>query len=202
MAITKAQILTEIDDNLQTALSQAQADIFIQKTLDDLSEEDLLVGVDDSQTLSNGDTTLDEPDGYRARIAITLTVTSGSSEQFPLIPLKGGHEAYRMLRHNDDSVGIPRRFSRFNAKFYLWRPPNQDFSVKIEHYKDHPALSGDSGSILFGDNFKNVLFAGSTFWAAMKHSRIKALTIWKPMYDDAKQKRILSMPRNPRVVKG
>lgn len=198
MAILKADILTEVNDNLQTALTDI--DKFIQKTLDDLSEEDLLVGTDSTQTLTSTSTTLNEPTGFRALINIVLTITSSGSEQFPLIALKGGHQQYRALRHNDDSTGIPRWFSNFNGKFYLWRPPNQAFTSLIEYYKDHPALSGDN--IEFSDNFRNAIYAGATFYTALKYSRTKAITIWGPAYQDAKQKRINATAHQPRIVRG
>lgn len=200
MAILKADILTEVNDNLQTSLTDI--DKYIQKVLDDLSEEDLLVGTDSDQTLVSGDLTLNEPTGFRALINIVLTITSSGSEQFPLIALKQGHQQYRALRHNDDSVGIPRWFSNFNGKFFLWRPPNQAFSSLIEYYKEHPALSGATGTILFADNFRNAIYAGATFYTALKYSRIKAITIWGPAYADAKKKRIDSTPHQPRFVRG
>jgi len=198
MSILKADILTEVNDNLQTSLTDI--DKFIQKALDDLSEEDLLVGTDDDQTLVSDDTTLDEPTGFRALIAITLTITSSGSEQYPLIALPQGHQQYRALRHNDDTIGIPRWFSNFNGKFYLWRPANQAFSSLIEYYKDHPALSGDN--IEFGDIFRNAIYAGATFYTALKYSRTKALSIWSPMYESAKKKRIDSTVHQPRFVRG
>lgn len=198
MSIAKADILTEVNDNLQTSLTDI--DKYIQKALDDLSEEDLLVDTDATQTLSNGDTVLVEPTGFRALVNIVLTITSSGSEQYPLIALKGGHKEYRELRHNDDSVGIPRWFSNFNGEFFLWRPPNQDFTSLIEYYKDHPTLSGDN--IEFGDNFRNAIYAGATFYTGLKYSRTKALEIWGPMYQDAKQKRIDSIVHQPRFVRG
>ena len=93
MAILKADILAEVNDNLQTSLTDI--DKFIQKALDDLSEEDLLVGTDATQTLADGDTVLAEPTGFRALIDITLTITSSGSNQHPLIKLKRGHKQYR-----------------------------------------------------------------------------------------------------------
>ena len=197
MSIVKADILTEVNDNLQTNLTDI--DKFIQKTLDDLSEEDLLVGTDSTQTLTSGDTTLNEPTGYRAVIAITLTVTSSGSEQFPLVKLKRGHKQYRELRHNDNSTGIPRWFSNFNSLFFLWRPPNQAFTSLIEFYKNH---AQNVGSIEFDDNFKNVIYAGATFKAALEFGRIKAISIWGPIYEDAKRKRIDAKPQQPRFVNG
>lgn len=279
MSIDKSDILIEVNDNLQ--LNETDIDRFIQKALDDLSEEDLLVDTDATQSLVAGDLTLNEPAGHRALIAITLTLpiatatrttysfadsdpdtildssnsfltdgflagqkitVSGSTsnnknleidtitagvitlitgntltvesagetitimangkEQFPLIGLKRGHSQYRGLRHNDDSTGIPRWFSNFDGKFFLWRPPNQAFTSLIEYYKNHPALSGSEGSIEFDDNFRNAIYAGATFYTALKFGRTKALLIWGPMYESAKKKRIDSVVQQPRFVNG
>jgi len=197
MAITKANILTRVNERLQTSFTDI--DTQIQEVLDDLSEEDLLIGTDADQTLESGDTTLDEPDGYRAMIAITLTITSSTSEQFPLIKLPRGHKHYRELRHNDDSTGIPRWFSHFNGKFYLWRPANQDFTALIEYYKNHPQ---DVDNIEFDDNYKNVIYAGATFKCALEKGRTRMIQLWGPVYQNAKQKRIDSMVHQPRIVRG
>ncbi|KKN74429.1 hypothetical protein LCGC14_0390490 [marine sediment metagenome] len=197
MTIAKADILTEVNDNLQTALTDI--DKFIQKTLDDLSEEDLLVDTDATQTLTSGDTTLNEPTGFRALVNIVLTITSSGSEQFPLMGLKGGHQEYRKLRHNDSSTGIPRWFSNFDEQFFLWRPANQAYTTLIEYYKDHPQ---DVSDIEFGDNFRNAIYAGATFYAAMKFNRASALGLWGPVYVNARQKRIDSVVHIPRFVRG
>lgn len=204
MAIVKADILTRVNNRLQTNFSGTQLDTMIQETLDDLSEEDLLIDTDTEQTLESGDTTLDEPTGFRALSpgGIILTITSSSSRQAPLIKLPRGHKQYNELKHNDNTTGIPRWFSNFNKLFFLWQPANQDFTSLIEYYKNHPALSGETGSIEFDDNFKNVIYAGVTFKVALEFGRIKAISIWGPVYADAKQKRIDSMPRQPRFVNG
>ena len=197
MSIAKADILTRVNERLQTA--ETDIDTKIQEVLDDLSEEDLLVGTDDTQTLVSDDTTLDEPAGFRALVAITLTITSSGSEQYPLIKLPRGHKQYRELRHNDDSVGIPRYFSNFNGLFYLWRPANQAFTSLIEYIKAHPQ---DVDNIEFGDNFKNVIYAGATFKVALEAGRTRMIQLWGTVYQDAKQKRIDSMVYQPRIVRG
>lgn len=276
MTIAKADILTRVNARLQVA--ETDIDTEIQETLDDLSEEDLLVGTDETQSLVAGNLTLNEPTGYRALIAITLTVpsitstrttysfadsdpdtildssnsfvtdgfvagqkitVSGSasnnknleidtvvagvitlitgntltveaagatvtimangSEQFPLIALPGGHAEYRMLRHNDNSTGIPRHRSNFNGKWFLWRPPNQAFTANIEFYKNH---AQDVSSIEFDDNFKNAIFAGSTYRVALEKGRTRMIRQWLPIYEDAKDKRRQAMPRNPHIVHG
>lgn len=197
MAITKAKILTRVNERLQTAFTDI--DTQIQEILDDLSEEDLLVGTDDDQELESGNTTLDEPTGFRALINIVLTIDSSSSEQFPLMALKGGHKQYRELRHNDDSIGIPRWFSNFNGKFYLWRPANQDFTSLIEYYKYHPA---DVANIEFDDTFTNVINAGVTYKVAAEKGRTRMIQQWFPIYEDAKLKRVNSTVHQPRFVYG
>lgn len=194
MTIANADILTEVNDNLEISLTDI--DKYIQKVLDDLSEEDLLVG-SETGTLESGATTLDEPDGYRAMVAITLTLNS--SEKWPLIKLPGGHRQYRQLRHNDDSTGIPEYYSRFNGKFYLWRPANQEFTTLIEYYKNHPQ---DVGNIEFDDINRNAIYAGATFYTALKYNRTSALSTWGPMYHAAKQKRIDSTVFQARICRG
>ena len=199
MTITKGKILTDVNENLQTNFSASEIATRIQAILNDLSEADLLVGTDDTQTLVNGDTTLAHPTGFRALVAITLTVTSSSSEQFPLIKLKQGHAEYRGLRHGDDTVGIPRWFSDFNDLFFLWRPPNQAFTSLIEFYKDHPQ---DVDNIEFGDMYQDAIFAGVTWKMAIKKGRARMITLWGAVYADAKQKRIDSFVHQPRFVRG
>jgi len=103
------------------------------------------------------------------------------------------------LRHNDNSTGIPRYYSNFNGKFYLWRPANQAFTSLIEYYKNHPQ---DVNNIEFDDNFKNVIYAGATFKVAVEKGRTRMIQIWGPVYQDAKQKRIDSMVHVPRIVRG
>jgi hypothetical protein len=199
MSITKADILTRVNRRLQLQLTAGEIDTEIQETLDDLSEHDLLLDEDSSQTLVSGGETLDHPTGFRAMVALTLTITASSSEQFTLQKLKGGHRAYRDLRHNDDSLGIPRWYSDYNGKFYLWRNPNQAFTSLIEYYKDHPQ---DVENIEFGDMFRNTIYAGVTYRVALEYGRQRMIDTWRPIYLNALQKRIGAREEQPRIVKG
>lgn len=197
MTIAKAAILTRVNERLQTAFTDI--DTQIQEILDDLSEEDLLVGTNTTQTLTSTSTTLNEPTGFRALVAITLTITSSGSEQHPLIKLKGGHREYRELRHNDDSTGIPRWFSNFNGKFYLWRPPSEAMTSLIEYYKDH---AQSVATIEFSDIYRNVINAGVTWKMAQEKGRTRMIQQWGAAYFDAKQKRINATAHQPRIVRG
>lgn len=197
MAIEKAVILTRVNTRLQ--LAETDIDEQIQEILDDLSEEDLLEDTDDTQTLVTDSTTLNEPTGFRALIDIVLTVTATGSEQFPLMPLKQGIVQYDQLRHNDNSVGIPRWFANSNGQFFLWRPANQAFSSLIRYYKEHPQ---DVNDIEFGDNFRNAIYAGVTMKVAMDKSNTRMINQWAAIYGDAKQKRINSTVHIARFVRG
>jgi hypothetical protein len=197
MTILKADILTRVNERLQTA--ETDIDVEIQETLDDLSEHDLLVASDSSQSLVSGGETLDHPTGYRSMIALTLTLTASGSEQFPLQKLKGGHREYRNHRHNDDSLGIPRWYSDFNGKFYLWRNANAAMTALIEYYKDHPQ---DVANIEFDDMYKNVIYAGATYRVALEKGRTRMIETWRPIYLNALQKRIAAMDYQPRIVRG
>ena len=154
---------------------------------------------DDSQTLTSGSLTLDEPTGFRALKDIVLTVTATGSEQFPLMSLKRGIVEYDQLRHNDNTVGIPRWYANDNGQFFLWRPANQAFSSLIRYYKDHPQ---DVSNIEFGDIFKNAINAGATMYVAMDKSNTRMINQWAAIYGDAKQKRINSIVHIPRFVQG
>ncbi len=199
MTIVKADILTEVNENLLGGFSAGDITTRIQAILDDLSEEDLLEDTDGTQTLVTDGTTLNEPTDFRALIDIVLTVTATGSEQFPLIALRGGIKEYDQLRHNDNSVGIPRWFANSNGKFFLWRPANQAFTSLIRYYKNHPQ---DVDNIEFGDNFKNAIYAGVTMKMAMKMSNTRMISQWAAIYVDAKQKRIDSIVHIPRFVRG
>ena len=87
-----------------------------------MSNVGLLVGVDTSQTLADGDLTLDYPTGFRSVISITL-IDGSSNEKRALIKLPGGIEEYRNLRHNDTATGLVEWFAEFSGCLSLLRIP-------------------------------------------------------------------------------
>lgn len=200
MAITKQNIITFVNDALQESFSGTDLDVAIQMCLDDMSKEDLLEASATPTALVSGGETIDHPTGYRSLISLTLTLTDSGSEQFPLIALKGGHQEYRQLRHNDDSTGIPRWFSSFNGKFYLWRPTNQAASVLVEYYKDHPQ---NVDSIEFDETIhKNTVYSGCTYYTALTKKKMSYIQLWRPIYEDAKNKDTMDVTLQPRFVRG
>lgn len=202
MATTVALILEEVNENLQTAFTVTQILKAVQWVLNDLSRKDMLVGTETTQTLAANDKTLDFPDGFRAMVAITLTNTASGAEQDPLRKLRGGHEEYRRLRYNDVSVGIPYYYSRFNKKFYLWRPSDTNYTTLIEYYKDHAVLADATGTIEFDDTFTDALNSGTTYRMAMQKGRTRMINTWGPDYFEERTKKDNEIYRNPRIVRG
>lgn len=196
--IVKADVITDVNANLRTALSGTDLDRAIIRTLNDMSNRALLVGTDTGQTLSSGGTTLDYPTGFRSVVSITLIDGSGT-EKTPLIKLPGGHKEYRELRHNDDTSGTTEWFSEFDKKFYLWRPANDSYTTLIEYIKNH---AKDAGNIEFETEFENLMFAGATFYHALTLSRSKSIALWWPIYQN--ELRVAALNRNvqPSILRG
>ena len=178
--IVKADIIADVNDNLQLALAGTDLDKAIIKTLHDMSKRGLLVGIDNTQLLVDGDTTLDYPTGFRKGGVINITLTDAAgAEKGPLLKLLRGHNEYRELRHNDSSTGTTIWFSEFNKQFYLWRPANQAYTTLIEYSKNH---AKDADNIEFETEFENLMFAGATYWYAAKLGRTTGIALWGPIY--------------------
>ena len=197
--IVKSDIIADVNDNLKLAFSGTELDRAIIKTLTDMSNRALLVGADSGQTLTSSSLTLDYPTGFRTGSAIITLTNSASQEQRPLIKLPGGHREYRELRRNDTATGNPESYSEFNKKFYLMRPPSEAFTVLIEYRKNH---AKDADNIEFTTEFENLMFAGASFWYAMKLGRAKSLAIWSPIYQ--KELNFAGLNRNdqPSITRG
>lgn len=195
MVIVKADIIADVNDNLQTALSGTELDKAIIKTLADMSNRALLVGTDNSQSLAADDRTLDYPTGFRSVISITLTDASGS-EKAPLIKL--GHREYRELLENGSSTGKPEWFSEFNKKFYLWRPAGEVYTALIEYCKNHPKTAD---SIEFETEFESLMFAGATFWYAVKMNRSKSVQLWGAIYQNELKLAVAGRNVQPSIVR-
>jgi len=198
--IVKADIITDVNENLQTSYSTTGTDLdrAIIKTLTDMSNRGLLIGTDSTQTLTAGDKTLDYPTGFRSAISITL-IDSDSAEKAPLEKFPGGHRDYRELRENDVATGTPEWYSEFNEKFYLWRPAGQAYTTLIEYRKNH---AKDADNIEFDTKFESLMFAGATFYKAAALGRTAAIAIWGPLYQKELQLAVLSRNVQPSIMRG
>lgn len=194
----KTAILAFVNEALNESYSGSSLDTAIQACLNDLSNEDLLVAVDDSQTLANESETLDYPTDFKSPISIVL-INSGDVRQAPLEKLKGGHKEYRRLRDNDSATGEPEFYSEFDNKFWLWRPSNGSYDTEIEYYRRHPQTPG---GILFGEDFRNAIYFGTTYYKALLRKKTDYIAIWRPVYLVEKEERRAAAPAEPRICRG
>lgn len=198
--IVKDDIIADVNDNLALALAGTDLDKVIIKTLNDMSNRGLLVGIDDTQVLVDGDTTLDYPTGFRKGGVINITlIDAAGAEKGPLVKLHGGHNGYRELRHNDSSTGTTVWYSEFNKKFYLWRPADQAYTTLIEYSKNH---AKDPDNIEFETEFENLMFAGATFWYAAKLGRATGIALWGPIYNGELRTAMLNRNFQPSIIRG
>lgn len=196
--IVKADIIADVNDNLQTAFSESGTDLdrAINKVLVDMSKRGLLVSNDSSQALVDGDLTLNYPTGFRKAIAITLTDANGT----PLRPLKklpGGHPQYRRARHDDLATGFTEWYSEFEGLIYLWRPASQAYTTLIEFRKNH---AKNPDNIEFSTDFENLMFAGATYWHAAAKGRVSGISIWGPIYQNELRWASLNRKTQPSVI--
>ncbi len=199
--IAKADILTDVGENLiadSSGFTGTDLDRAINKTLTDMSNRGLLVGTDSTQTLADGDKTLNYPTGFRSAITITLTDLS-SNEHFPLVKLPGGHQEYRESIAFGGAIGRPEWFSEFDELIYLYGKADKAYTVLIEFRKNHPKTPNN---IEFTDEFENVMFAGVTYWKAVALSRKNAISLWSPVYGNEMRKAVLNRNQQPSVLRG
>lgn len=195
----KSSIISFVNEALKASFSTAQLETAIQSCLDDLSKLDALVSTDSSQTLAVNDEYLAYPSNFRSIVSIVLINSSGI-RQAPLEELPEGHIQYRELRDNDSATGVPEWFSEYNNKFWLWRPANGAFTTEIECYINHP--SGQTANILFGDDFKQAIQFGSTYFKALFSKRNTDIANWKPIYEEERAKMALEVVHQPHITRG
>ena len=181
-----------------SAFSGTQLHKAIQLCLNDLSNEDILAGTDDEQTLSSGDLNLDYPTDFKSLISIVLINSSGV-RQTPLEKLKGGHREYKEFRDNDNTNGEPEAYSEFDNKFWLWRPSSGSYTTEIEYYRKHPQTPT---AILFGEECRNAIYFGTIYYKALLRGMSAHIARWLPVYLAEKEERRAAAPAEPRICRG
>lgn len=197
MAILKASIESFINVCMEDGISAASLTEAIKLCLRDLSNIGLLVGSDTSQTLSDGDLTLNIPDEYKDVLSIQLKDDSDVFQD-PLIALSGGQEEYRLLMADSTTTSTPEYYSEYDGAFYLYPPPDDDYTVNIEYQKYDDQ---DDTAIEFGDEFSNALKFGSLYFYAMMKSRERYVALWGPKYEAEKEIRRLNMNKQPSITR-
>lgn len=188
MAVSKANILAYVNAKLH--VSETDINSEIQEVLDDLSEEDLLVGTETVADLAAGTTTIAKPSLFKLLVDITLN--NGTLDLDPLVGLPGGMVELRRLIRVSASQGTPKWYVEFGDLFYLYPISSGVFTPTIEFYKFHAGSEDDTGanSIEFGNEFTRVLKAGACLHVATQKRMHEQMVIWGQKYNLEKQKRI------------
>lgn len=198
MSLSKSDIMDFVNDALTESYSDGDGfDRIVQTVLNDLSNVNLLMASSDIE-ISNGDLSMDYPTGYKDLLGIRLTGDDDNIYE-PLTPLLGGHQEYLACYGGSTSTGRPEYFSEWNEKFWLYRPPDDDYTATIEYFKYHAADGVDS--IEFGDEFRNCANFGACYFAAMMRARERRIAVWGPAYAAEKEMRRLNMPKPPYITR-
>jgi len=199
MAITKAEPLAFVNDNLNRSETAAKLAVPLQTCLNDLSNINFLTDEDTAQTLVTGTETLDYPTLYKQLEQIILN--DGSVDLAPLKPLPGGYQEYRELMRssNAGTRSNPTHYAEYGKKFYLYPVPGNSYTVTIKFYKYH---DNDVDTIEFTDEFRNAVNFGAAFYVAMKYKLHDYISLWGSNYANEKELRRLNLPEQPQVVNG
>jgi len=170
----------------------------LQACLNDLGNDEFLIGQDTDQALVAGGLTLAYPTDYKSLISIVL-IDSSSVRQRPLVPLVEGYEGYCRLRGNDSNTSIPRWYAEHNSLFHLWRPAGGAYTSEIDYYRYHPQTPED---ILFSEEFRNAIEFGTTYFKALFAKKLSEMKHWRAIYYEEKGNRRGSAPETPHFVNG
>jgi hypothetical protein len=197
MAILKASIESFINVCMEDGISAASLTEAIKLCLRDISNIGLLVGSDTDQTLADGDLLLTVPAEYKDVLSIQLT-DDGGLLQDPLEAVSGGYDEYLLLMADSVTTGTPDYYSEYDGSFYLYPPPDDDYTVNIAYQKYD---NQDDTDIEFGDEFSNALKFGSLYFYAMMKSRERYVALWGPKYEVEKEMRRLNMKKQPAITR-
>ena len=182
MSITKVEILTFANGRLRR--SETDIDVEVQIVLDDLSDENLLIGTDLTKTLSSGKESVSEPDGYREMITIRLN--DGTDDGLPLKKISRNDYLQYMENGNSSDYSESGYYNEFNGSIYFYPVPDGNYTIKMEYYKKH---ANDVDTIAFDEEFRRSLFYGVIAEVAIKYKLMDYINIWLPRYENEKSKR-------------
>lgn len=197
MAITAAQILVFVNNQLER--SETSVDEEIIQVLNELSDAGLLLGVDTAGTLTVASPTMAFPSDCKS--PVTIVLNDGSVDLAPLKPLPGGYARFRDLMQsmNTGLYGSPTHYAVFNKVIYPYLPPGQSYTVTLSYRKRH---AQSATTISFGDEFRNAIYFGTTYYVALKYAISRYIGLWQPKYAEAFMMRRLDNDDQPAIVGG
>lgn len=193
MSILKADILSFVNEALVESYSGTQLDEAIKSCLADLSDANLL-SAQDAHVLTVGDKSFAMPDDFKEEVSVTPSLNSVDCDV--LMPFPGG---LKELKDLAASTSTPRYYLIYNKTMYLDCAASSAFTITTEYYKFH---ADTADTIEFGYEFTNVIKFGTAYFKALFRKKSSYIQIWRPIYEEAKAKRIALVPQQPHIVRG
>lgn len=207
MTITAAEVLAEVNERLnrsETAITDE-----LRAILKDLSiRGNFLTAIDESQTLTSGTVSLDEPVDFKALVEAGhkgdrgIVLNDGIYDGKPLKEISYAEYLRRKKDETSANYDEPKYFAHWNNKFYLDPASDDnngsDYTSKIHHYRFHPE---STSSILFGDQFREAIYCGVTSKVEKKLKGSAANAQHELDYEREIAKLLSTEPKQPNFVK-
>ena len=170
MAITSSEVSTAVNDNIKHTSTDRELLLALKKLS---GAGNILFAIDESQSLADGDTTLDYPDDFKGLGHIVLN--DGTYDGRPLIECT--YEQY--LEYQNDKASSsrsePRVFAEMGQKFYVEPISDGAYTAKIHHYRYHPE---DVSTILFRDEWRGAIYSLTTYYVAKRYGLTRYIALY------------------------
>jgi len=202
MTIAKSEVISFWNEARKGGLASdaTTLDEALQACLNDLSNINLLLSSDTTQTLTSSSTYLAYPTLYKDLLPGGIILTDSSSyDHDPLVSISWTEYKQNMVNFNSGTRGSPSLFCENDKKFYLYAPPADSYTSTIWFYKYH---AKDVATIEFGEEFRNAINFGTVFFKSAMQGNAKYVSIWGPLYQAEKDMRRMNINEQPYIVKG
>jgi hypothetical protein len=177
MAITKSQLLTAVNGNLER--EEEDIDAQINRVLFKVSNKDIFLSkIDDSNTIDNTTTTVTLPSDFKRLNTIILVDDNRAVRTDSLIEIS--YEEYLSANFRNN-LSTPYQYAVNNRTLHFFPIPPVEYKVEINYFYIH-APTPDS--IEFDDRFLSVLESGATYETAFKFGLTQQIQMWGQRYAD------------------
>ena len=177
MAITKADILEAVNDNLER--EETTIDRQIKRVLFKVSTAgNFLAAIKSTDTIDEDTTIIDYPTDFKTLDNIRLE--DEENERFTNYLTNISYTEYLSALFAN-SKSVPNEFAIWNKQIYFFPTPSKEFTVHLSYFKIHPA---DPDNIEFEDRFQSVMESGTTYEVARRFGLTEQVNMWGSMYAD------------------
>jgi hypothetical protein len=175
MAITKADLLLAVNDNLER--EETNIDRQINRALFKISNAALfLYDASYTDTIDEDTSFITLPDYYKQLDQIRLQDPTTEKYSPPLREI-----SYQDILSSANVFSIPTQFAKTGDKIFFYPKPTTEYTVQLDYFKIHPPTPD---SILFDDRFQIVMESAATYEVAFKYGLKEQIQMWGQRYAD------------------